>query len=338
MMGRRRGPRRRRTAALCGAAALVMGLMTACGGGASGSVDAAKPNASGLTEVNVGIIPIVAVAPLALGVEKGYFKDEGLDVKLNVAQGGAALVPAVMSGQYDFAFSNNVSLLLARAKGLKLSIVSAANSAGNDPQPIEEALAVPAGSPITSPAQLAGKTIAVNTLNNIVEVANRATLEAAGVDASTVKFIEVGFPDMPLALEQGRVDAADVAEPFLTKAKDAGATVIAHPFRVLQPNLYISSWFSSDEFVKAHPDVVAKFTRALDKAKAYSTGHPEEIRGLVPGLLKVDPALAQKIALAYWPEGLPAEASLGKLHESLVKLGLLNTKDLPDPNVLLHHE
>lgn len=316
---------------------MVLVLMTACSGG-SGQGGKALPVANGLTEVNVGIIPIVAVAPLALGVDKGYFKEEGLDVKLNVAQGGAALVPAVVSGQYDFAFSNNVSLLLARAKGLKLSIISAANSAGVDPQPIEEALAVPAGSTITSVADLAGKTLAVNTLNNIVEVANRATLEAAGVDPNTVKFIEVGFPDMPLALEQRRVDAADIAEPFLTKAKQAGATVIAHPFRVLQPNLYISSWFASDEFVSSHADVVEKFTRALDRSKAYSTEHPKEIRELVPDLLKVEPALAQKIALAYWPEGLPSEASMRKLYGSLVRQGLLKKEDLPDPAVLLYHK
>lgn len=313
--------------------AVALTLMSACGSGDSSSSQ--NNSDGGLTTIDVGIIPIVAVAPIALGIDKGFFKDEGLDVKLHVAQGGAALVPAVVSGQYDFAFSNNASLLLGRAKGLPLSIVSAANSAGTDPDPIEEALAVPKGSPVKSVADLAGKTIAVNTLNNLVEVANRATLEKAGVDPDSVKFIEVGFPDMPAALQQGRVDAADIAEPFLTEAKQDGATVIARPFRVLQPNLYISSWFTSEKYLASNKETAQKFARALDRSKAYATDHPEQIRAAVPDLLGIDPKLAQQIALAYWPEGLPDEKSLTILYNRLIDLGLLNADDLPDPSVLL---
>ena len=317
--------------------ALSCSALVACGGTDSPSNDGAESTPT-LKKVDVGIIPIVAVAPLALGIDKGYFKEEGLDVTYQVGQGGAALVPAVVSGQYDFAFSNNISLILARAKGLDLQIVSAANSAGNDPEPIEEALAVPAGSPIKTVADLKGKTIAVNTLNNIVELANRATLEKAGVDPNTVKFIEVGFPDMPLALEQGRVDAADISEPFLTKATQAGGKVIARPFRVLQPNLFISSWFTTDKFAKSNPETVAAFTRALNRAKAYSTEHQQEIRDLIPGFLKVKPELAKQIALAYWPQGLPSKESLSILYNAAVKYKVLNPADLPDVNILLSKE
>jgi len=337
-------------AILAAVAALVLVLLSACGGGeetpagTNGDVGAQGTEGAGDTEsggcdieqIDVGIIPIVAIAPLALGVEKGFFDEEGLNVELHVAQGGAALVPAVSSGQYKFAFSNNLSVMLARAQGLPVRIVSAANSAGTAPDPIEEALAVPADSPIKSVEDLAGKTVAVNTLNNIVHLANLRTLEEAGVDPSSVKFIEVGFPDMPLALEEGRVDAADVAEPFLTQVKQAGGTVIAEPFRVLQPNLYISSWFTTDQFIEQNPGCVEGFVTALNRSKEYATENPDEVRALIPELLGVDEQLAQEIALAYWPTGLPEEESLEVLGDAAVDYGVLDPQARPSLDEILH--
>ena len=56
-----------------------------------------------------------------------------------------------------------------------------------------------------TPKDLEGKTIAVNTLNNICGVTINATLEEKGVDVSTLKYTEVPFPEMVAALEKGRV-------------------------------------------------------------------------------------------------------------------------------------
>ncbi|NMH96817.1 ABC transporter substrate-binding protein [Pseudonocardia acidicola] len=326
-------PRRRRSRAriYSGLATLVLGAVTACGSG--GDAQAAGPG--GLTHVDVGILPIVTNAPLALGVQKGFFKEEGLDVTTHVGQGGAALLPAVISGQYDFAFSNNVSLLLARSKGLPVSIIAAASSAGVDPEPIDEAIVVPASSPVKSLADLRGATVAVNTLNNIVEVADRVTLEKAGVDLSTVKFIEIPFPDMPAALAQGRMQAAHIAEPHLTRAVQAGARIIAHPYRVVQPDVHISSWFASDRFIKANPDTVQRFTRALERSRAYAAEHTDEVRAFIPGFLNLDPALAKQIALGKWPAGMPSEQSLRSLYDATVRYGLLKPETLPDPTTIL---
>ncbi|WP_214367793.1 ABC transporter substrate-binding protein [Pseudonocardia sp. H11422] len=326
---RRRRPSRTRI--YSGLAALVLGATAACGSG--GGDQATGPG--GLTQVDVGILPIVTNAPLALGVQKGFFEEEGLAVSTHMGQGGAALLPAVISGQYDFAFSNNVSLLLARSKGLPVSIVAAASSAGVDPDPIDEAIVVPPGSPAQSVAELGGATVAVNTLNNIVEVSNRVTFEDSSVDLSTVKFIELPFPDMPAALTQGRMQAAHIAEPHLTRAVQAGARIIAHPYRVVQPDVHISSWFGADQFLSSNPDTVARFTRALERSRAYAAEHTEEVRAFIPGFLNLDPALAGEIALGKWPSGMPSEQSLRSLYDATVRYGLLDAQTLPDPTAVL---
>ncbi|WP_406019719.1 ABC transporter substrate-binding protein [Nocardioides sp. NBC_00850] len=96
-----RSPARAARRGLATALVLAMPLaLSACGG------ESADESAGGATEITVGVIPIVDVAPIYLGVEKGFFKEEGLDVNLELAQGGAAIIPAVASGQYQFGFSN----------------------------------------------------------------------------------------------------------------------------------------------------------------------------------------------------------------------------------------
>jgi NitT/TauT family transport system substrate-binding protein len=60
---------------------------------------------------------------------------------------------------------------------------------------------------IRTAADLAGKRVAVNTLKNIGDTTIRASVRKAGGDPSSIKFVELAFPDMPAALQAGRVDA-----------------------------------------------------------------------------------------------------------------------------------
>nr|BFF16493.1 hypothetical protein GCM10025730_00140 [Promicromonospora thailandica]BFF22007.1 hypothetical protein GCM10025730_55280 [Promicromonospora thailandica] len=65
----------------------------------SGAAPESSSSATGpLQAVTVGVIPIVDVAPIYLGVQEGIFERQGLDVTLQLADGGAAIVPAVAKG------------------------------------------------------------------------------------------------------------------------------------------------------------------------------------------------------------------------------------------------
>src|SRR5690606_30019149 len=141
-----------------------------------------------LTPIKVGVIPIIDVAAAYLAVEQGFFEEEGLDVSLELAQGGAAIVPAVVSGEYQFGFSNVTSLLLAVNNGVPIkAVASGLFTTGVEPD--FGGVAVPAGSDITSAADLVGKTVAVNTLNNIGDSTIRHVVEEAGGDPMAVNFV-----------------------------------------------------------------------------------------------------------------------------------------------------
>lgn len=311
---------------------LLTAALAACGSSAApttpGTADQATSAASGageLTTINVGVLPITSVAALKLGIEKGFFEEEGLKVETPVAQSGAALVPAIVSGQYQFGFSNNLSLILARGKGLPVQIVRSANSADSDPTPSQEALVSLKDGGIASVKDLAGKTIAVNSLNNTPHLSVLTTLEKAGVDVKSVKFVEVGFPDMPLALKEKRVDAADISEPFLTKALQDGGLNLAHPYREVEQDQHLSSWFTTEDYISKNKDVVNRFARAVDKSNAYAREHSDEIRALVPTYLKIDEQLAKDMALPRYPEGVPKQSSLELLAEYGQKFGFMES-------------
>src|SRR5882757_2769438 len=99
---------KKRAASLLAIAIMTVSV-TACGG-SSGS-----PSVSTSTKpdnVKVGVIPIIDVAPVYLGKQQGFFSKRNIELTMELAQGGAAIVPAVVSGQYQFGFSNVVSLML----------------------------------------------------------------------------------------------------------------------------------------------------------------------------------------------------------------------------------
>ncbi len=77
----------------------------------------------------------------------------------------------------------------------------------------------------------------------------------AGVDLSTVEFVEIALPDIRLALQEGRVDAGHTGEPFVTVAEQQGNRVIADSYEAIEEGLDISSWFTTDTFLEQSPDV-----------------------------------------------------------------------------------
>ncbi|GAA1630102.1 ABC transporter substrate-binding protein [Georgenia ruanii] len=286
------------TLALAGALMLTAACGGGSGDGASPSAGASGSGASGeMTSIKVGVLPIVDTAAIWLGKDKGIFEQHGLDVTLEVAQGGAAVVPAVVAGEYQFGFSNVTSLIVAASKGLPLQIVAPGNFSTGDTKADIGAVVTKSDSGITSPADLAGKTVAVNTLNNIGTVTVSEVVEQAGGDPSTIKFVEMGFPDMPAALSSGRVDAAWVLEPFLTIAKNQGATVVTSNFAEVDPKMQIAAYFTTKQYAQTEPDTTKAFTDAMTESLDYAEAHPDEARAILSTYTEIDPEVQKAMTM-----------------------------------------
>lgn len=291
---------RRRVFGLVMAAATVVAA-AGCGASASPSGGSVSADGSGTTQVKVGIIPIVDVAPLYLGEKKGFFSSRGIKLTMESAQGGAAIVPGVVSGQFQFGFSNVTSLMVAQTKGVPIkSVVNGAATTGKVGADIS-GVAVKKDSPITSAKDLAGRTLAVNTLKNIGDTTVRESVRKAGGDPSGIKFVEMPFDQMPAALDGGQVEAAWMGEPALTIAKAKGARVVASPFAETHPDLTLATYFTSSKLLKENPELVKKFVAAMTESLKYADEHPEEARQILTAYTKINATVVKDLTLPRWP-------------------------------------
>lgn len=293
----------------------VLAAATACGSSDSGGSDDAG-SSGGTTTVKVGLIPIVDVAPLYLGQKKGFFDERGLKLSFAGAQGGAAIVPGVVSGQFEFGFSNMTSLMIAQSNNVPVKAVANGIASTGVVGKDFEALTVKGDSPIKSAKELEGKKVAINTLKNINETAVRASVGAAGGDPGKVDFVELAFDQMPAALDGGRIDAAMVVEPALATIKSQGGREIASPMVDIHPDLTVAMYFTSTRYAQENPEVVKKFQEATAESLAYADAHPDEVREIVTTYTKIPPDVLAKVTLPKWP----TEPNRSSLH-ALGKLG-----------------
>lgn len=275
------------------AVAVLVALSLAACGDDSGGGGAGKP-----ATVRVEDTAGVPSAFLEYGVEKGFFKKRKLTVKVKPSQGGATVVPAVVSGSVDIGGSNLVSVLLAQSKGIPLKIVAP----GTFVQPKKDfsAIAVKGSSDIRSPKDLEGKTLALNTLKNVAEVTAKESLSKKGVDVSKVKLTEIDFPDMNAALEQGRVDAVFAIEPFVTQGLKAGNRVVDRPYVGTKPGMQIGCYFTSAKYLDANPDVVKRFHAGVAETAKAIADDPAAFRHFLPTASKIPAPAAQRVVLPAW--------------------------------------
>ena len=277
------------------AAVLLLVLAAGCGDDGGGEVEP-----GGEARLRVLDTAGVPSAFLEYGVQKGFFEEHGLDVEVTPSQGGAAAVPAVVSGDSDIAGSNVVSVLLAQAKDVPIKIVAPGTFVQADEQQDFSAILVPDDSDIRSPRDLEGKTMAVNTLENVAELTAKESLSKQGVDVSGIELAEVDFPDMNGALTQGRVDAAFQIEPFVSLGLKEGLRVIDRPYVGTKPGLQIGSYFPSERFRQGVADTAAAIGE-----------EPADFRRFLPEASEIPPPAAREAVLPEWKaENDPASLDL----------------------------
>jgi NitT/TauT family transport system substrate-binding protein len=279
-------------------------LVGACGDDDSGGGGGGSGAGDEVTTLKVGVIPIADVAPLYLGMEKGFFKEENLEIEPQLAEGGAAIVPSVVSGDYQIGFSNVTSLIIAASKNLPVQIVSQGVLGGTSKDDAWDGVVVPKNSDIKAPKDFEGKSVAVNTLNNIGPLAMNSSMEKAGADYTKIKYVEVPFPEMNAALEAGRVDAAWEVEPAFSGGKAAGGTAIMNPYEETAPNLTVATYFATKDYIAKDGDIVERFKRAIEKSLDFASQNPDEAREVIGTYTEIPAEVLDKITLPQWKADL----------------------------------
>lgn len=311
-------------------------------GGGGAETGGAGDGASGeLDSVTVGIIGVAADAGLWAAQDEGYFAEEGLDVTLERAGSGAsAIAPAVFAGDYDIGSGGLDVVVTAAAQGLPLLAL------GHEGVPISHATNIPGDEhgdfgmmaideSITTAADIAGKSVAVTTLQSINTIMASAWLEAEGVDPESVEFIEVPFPEMESVLLSGDVDVAYMIEPFLTRALQNGAHVIEYPIADVYPGRAHAGYYVTAEYAETHPEEIAAFTRAVLKGNDRVMEDPDFYRDIIRTHTEIPEEIVQEMRLPALsaPE---VDDMMEVLVELTAKYGVVPNAYEGDPKELLY--
>jgi len=304
--------------------ATVLAATAACGGGAdSPDIGSGKAGAVETATLQVGLVPVVNVAPLYLGVKQGFFKEAGLELKPRIAQTFAANVATVVNGENQIGFGATVPLVVAIGSNVPIGLVANSDVVGAPPDGDNSGLFAAKGTTITSISDLEGKTVAINALSNVHDVAIKSAMLKAGADPSKVKFLEVALPDMVAALQTKRVDAIAVGEPFVTAAKAAGFAQVLYTYKEgYAAGTPIGSYFASKQFASKNPNTIKAFQTALAKSVDYAKAHPDEARAVMKEYTQIPPATLEKVTLGTYDSAID-DGSIDALVKLMTQTGTI---------------
>jgi NitT/TauT family transport system substrate-binding protein len=274
----------------------------------------------GLTRITVGVVPVTDAAPLFIAIKNGYFRRQHLAVTTRIVAQGSAVLPDLTSGRVSIvAGGSYFSFFEAAGRGAaKIKVLAAASQcAGNT----LNVLALPA-SKITTPAGLAGKTIAVDSTGGVQTLTINALLRDQGIDPAGIRYVPIPFADMPAALTAGQVDAISEAEPFITAAEQDGAKSVLAQCQGSTTDMPLSGYFATQAWAGRHPGTALAFQRAIEQAQAAADANPGLARQVLPAFTTITPALAAQISLPYYPPTLDAD-QLQRVAELMRSAGLV---------------
>lgn len=301
--------------ALACCTALTLGI-AACSGSSSSSSSASTSTSTSTgsgsgaleqTHLTVGALPVVDDAGLYIAIKEGYFKQVGLTVSPVPVTVSTSAIPDMVRGTVDIiGGANYVSFFQAQASGtVSLKILADATHCKSDTFNV---LALPK-SGITSPKDLAGKTVAVNVTNNVQTLTLNDVLKADGVNPSAVHYKSIPFPNMIAALKDHQVDAISVVEPFVTAAEEElGAVNVVSQCTGPTANFPMSGYFSTAAWAQKNPNTAKAFQKAIDKAQALADSDPQLVRQVLPTYTKISSKAADVLNLNTYPTSVSTSA------------------------------
>jgi NitT/TauT family transport system substrate-binding protein len=263
----------------------------------------------------------VATLPWAVALEKGMFKEHGLDIDgILSSNGGGTTIRNILASGLPFGEAAVPAVVAAIQNGSNLKIVyGAVNNFG------DLAWIVKKDAPYKTIADLKGHKVAFTEPRSATEMILRVIMQRAKLDAQTLPTGGIGAGIV--ALDQGAVDAAPVEEPLLLPDPTKYRVI----FRVSDfvPEVTWSVGVVDGDYAKAHPDVVRKLIAARREAVAYMIAHPIDTQAIYYKAWATDDARIMQIMPSlirgkYWSGGDLNAAGLATMLHGMQLVGALD--------------
>ncbi|HEV8021585.1 MAG TPA: ABC transporter substrate-binding protein [Candidatus Lustribacter sp.] len=241
------------------------------------------------TSVRMASMSIDAMGESYYGVDRGFFRDNGISPALTTMTNSSAIVQSVLAGDLDAGMTNTVQLAVAVARNVPVQMIAPASLYSSRDN--TQGLAVAKNSPYTSAKDLIGGTIAVSALADFNQLGISAWLDHNGVSPSSVHWVELRFSEMGQALARGTVQAAQIAEPSMSAAVKAGdVRQFADVYSAIAPEFATIVWFSSKTWIQANPDALKKLRSGIFATARWANSHYPESAEILAKAAKVDVA------------------------------------------------
>ena len=253
-------------------------------------------------KIRIGYWPVAAGLPFFAAIEKGYFKEAGLDVEPLKFAGAQQVMEAMLAGRSDGSSNGTGSANLAIGEIAQPGLFKIfATNPSNAKHVLDEFL-LPKDSPIKSLAELKGKRVASGPGIQNVTLA-KTMLERAG--AGTVNVSELPIGQHVAAIAAGQVDAVYTLEPTGTVGRLNGTTRLLEAGVVARYVLGdpMAPWHGGSaslttEFIKKYPGEAKRYIAAYSRGIELVRNKPDEARQFMKGYTAIDGALTSEVPLA----------------------------------------
>jgi len=239
----------------------------------------------------MGYIPNVQFAPVYVAVEKGFFAEEGIEVKFDYGS-ETDLLKLVGTGELQFAIGSGDQVILARSQGLPVVYVM------NWYRRYPVVVTALADENIRAPEDLVGKTIGIPALYGASYVGWRALLYATGIDPASVSLRVVGYAQVPVMVEKQVQGAVCYIMNEPVQLEQEGYEVDNIPVSDYI-DLISNGIITNDQTIQKEPKLVQGMVSAVLRGLEYTLAHPDEAfeiaRKFIPEMDTSDVALQRAV-------------------------------------------
>jgi len=180
----------------------------------------AAPAKASVSFTAYGVIDPQISSQLLIGVKKGFFLEQGLQVDYKLIQSGADIGPLIAGGTAPLSFESNITVIDTAANGVPVHIITpSANIAGTQGSVLRKGLT------LKTAKDLEGMKVGMPEGAGVI-LAWRNMAKDLGVDLSKIKFINLQPADSVAALGKGDIDIMSGWEPWITKSLALGGTIL----------------------------------------------------------------------------------------------------------------
>jgi NitT/TauT family transport system substrate-binding protein len=265
-------------------------------------------------------------APYAIAMEKGFFKQRGVDITgVLTSAGGGTSVRNALAGDLPFGEVALSAAVEAFQAGQPIKIVCAGVESMADLVWVAKPDA-----PMTSIRDIVGKKIGYTSPGSVSNMLILMAMRAQNIDSSRVTLVPIGgFGANLAAVLNGTIDAGIIAEPLFSQAKSKIKPVF-WTNDVLRPNITDTVGIVTDEFARTQPGKIRAIIEGRREAVKFIRAYSDDAAEIVAKIYNIDPALTREIfrhfvAIGYWSEGALDYAAMDPIADGLRMVGKLKS-------------